>query len=867
METLYSFGEWLRRRRSALGLTRAELADCAACSVSALRKIEADERRPSRELAELLATCLCISSEEHAQFMDAARGVRSVDRLSLPVSQANPLPMPPPPLPLSPGVSFNQPPARPLWHLPVPATPLVGREVEMNTLAQLLGDPDCRLLTLVGPGGIGKTRLALEMACLQWERYNGNVFFAPLVSVTSADYLAPSIAQAVHFNFSGSADPRSQLIHHLSSQEIFLLLDNLEHLLEEIDLVVEMLENAPDLKLLVTSRERLGLQGEWVFEVQGLPVPADDQGEGLENYSAVQLFLQRACRAQVEFRLSKEDHPHLVRICRMVEGMPLAIELAATWTPMLSCREIADEIEHSMDILASTLRDVPERHRSLYAVFEHSWRLLTEEERLALRQMSIFRGGFRRDAAEQVVEAKLPLLSTLVAKSLLRRTSTGRYSLHELVRQYATRQLQQTPEDELAARDRHSAYYIDLIARYEIHLKGAQQVAALLEIDVELNNIRTAWQWAASRENFGLLEPALRSFTLAADIRGRLGEGIEQLDLIIQALRGSFRDEGQQAILGQALTQQALLYFRLGQRQAAQARFDESLDILRPLGNPALLIDTLVFSGVVTHLTGAYEQAQSLILEGLASAQAVGNRWFEAYALFNHGYVASLMGHYADGYEYMLAGIALWRTLGDPRSIAVGLNFASPIAIALGHHAQAQAYLEESLALSTEVGDRWGMGTAYRNLGLAALAQGRTDEAQFLIRKGLAIFSDFVSGWDIVRSLVYLGQATAAAGDPVEARQYFLDALRSAMEVQAIPLALDALTGLAHVEAQNGSAQVALELLYSILNHSSTTQEAKDRAGQLQRVLESEMPQEQVEAIRTRTAQKSLAATVEPLLT
>ena len=413
MDYLDSFGEWLRQRREALRLTRPELAECAGCSVSALRKIEADERRPSRQLAELLAGCLHIGPEEQPTFIDAARGARRVARLGRPARRPSPLPAATPPP--SSGVADSAPPAGPDWNLPAPATRLVGREAELAALAQLLDDPTCRLLSLVGPGGIGKTRLAIEAACDLWQRFADGVFFASLAGTSSSEFMVPAIAQAVALNFAGPADPRVQLANYLRNKQVLLLLDNLEHLLEGVDLLVEMLEETPGVKLLVTSRERLELQAEWVFEVQGLPVPAEDEVERLEKYSAVQLFLQRTRQAQVAFELSTEDRAHVARICRLVEGMPLAIELAAAWVPVLSCAEIADEIARSIDFLTTTMRDVPERQRSIRAVFDHSWHLLSEEEQQVLRPMSIFRGGFTRQAAEAVAGAGLPLLSALLA--------------------------------------------------------------------------------------------------------------------------------------------------------------------------------------------------------------------------------------------------------------------------------------------------------------------------------------------------------------------------------------------------------------------------------------------------------------------
>lgn len=854
MEGLDSFGEWLRQRRTVLGLTRAELAAGAGCSVSALRKIEADERRPSRQLAELLAGCLRINPEDHAPFLDAARGVRRVERLGAPVPHAMRRPAPLPPLPA------------PVWRLPAPATPLIGREAELAILAHLLSNTSCRLLTLVGPGGIGKTRLALEAACLQWDAFADGVFMAPLAATSSHEFMASAIAQALGLTFSGPAPPRNQLVNYLSHQQALLLLDNLEHLLEGVDLIAEMLEKAPGLKLLATSRERLGLQREWVFEVQGLPVPAEGHMEELARYSGVQLFLQRARQAAVDFECALVDWPHVGRICRSVEGMPLAIELAAAWVPVLSCREIADEIERGMDILTTPLRDVPERQRSLRAVFDHSWRLLAEEERRMLRRLSVFRGGFTRQAALAVAGAELPALSALVSKSFLRRTSMGRFTMHELVRQYAASQLAEEPKEAVTARDRHCEFYLTLLHDREGALKSAAQQETIEQLTEEIDDVRAAWSRAVEREKFALLGSALRCFGLLFDICGWSREGIEQAELIMQALRAGPTNEERQTVLGQTLAQQGLFFFRLGDHLQAQSRFEEGLALLRPIGEPALLVDPLVLWGIIMHLNGQIARAHALLTEGLAQAQTAGDQWYAAYALFNLGGIDGLTGRFEEGYQKMLAAIALWRMLGDPRITALGLNFISPVAISMGRVVEAQAYLHESLALSTEVGDRWGIGTAYRYLGVAAMAQGDIPEAQSLIHRSLDIFKGFVIGWDVVRSLVYLGEAKAAANDLSAAKDCFLDALELAMEAGTIPLALDALVGLADLYARVGEAEHALALCFAVLSHPSGLYEARERANRLRAQAEKQLHPQQIVAAKARGLDLPLEATVQALL-
>ena len=481
------FGEWLKLRRKKLDLTQTELAQRAGCSVFALRKIESGERRPSKQLAGLLAQALDIPPEEQSKFIRVARGELNLGHLPSPNPAYIGMPAP------------TTKPLLPPHNLPVMPTPLVGREPELASLSRLLGDPHCRLLTLLGTGGVGKTRLAMEAASRSVGHFADGTYLVSLAGLNSSAFLDAAIADALGFSFQGATEPRAQLLNYLSAKRTLLLLDNFEHLLAGVGYLAEILGHAPHVKLLVTSRERLNLQCEWVFEIQGLPVPASEQAKSLEGYSSVALFVQRAGRARTDFELAAEDLHPVARICQLVEGLPLGIELAAAWVSILTCEEIAGEIEGSMDFLVTSLRDAPERQRSLRAAFDHSWNLLSDEERTALSRLAVFQGGFERQAAEDVAGASLPLLMALISKSLVHREESGRYGLHEVIRQYALAHLSDDAQGE-AMRDRHSDFYLSLLRDRESDLKGAAQRVALNELKREIDNVRGAWGWAAGGE-------------------------------------------------------------------------------------------------------------------------------------------------------------------------------------------------------------------------------------------------------------------------------------------------------------------------------------------------------------------------------
>jgi len=362
---------------------------------------------------------------------------------------------------------IHQEPGLPLvWHrieigksnptsFPMPTNPLIGRKPELQEILRLLGLPECRLLTIAGQGGVGKTRLAVQvgedLSAANPPPFSEGTWFVPLAPITATENIPKAISQAIGFDLAGPLTPEDQLLNYLQEKTLLLLLDNAEHLLEGAKTFSKILERAPGVKLLVTSRERLNLRSEWVFDLQGLPVPPLDAHEGSEEYSAVKLFLDRFRQVQNDFSLQEEDRPVVDHICRMLDGIPLGIELAAAWVRTLPLGEIAAEIAHDLDFLTTSARDIPERHRSLRVVFDHSWSLLLPAEQRAMRQLSVFKGGFTREAAQDIAEAPLPVLNSLIDKSLLRRSEPARYDFHELVRGYAAVRLAEETEEEARA--------------------------------------------------------------------------------------------------------------------------------------------------------------------------------------------------------------------------------------------------------------------------------------------------------------------------------------------------------------------------------------------------------------------------------
>ncbi len=690
------------------------------------------------------------------------------------------------------GLEKAEGPAGRLHNLPLQLTPFIGREEELIRVAECLEDPACRLLTLVGPGGIGKTRLALQAAGEQVEAFPHGVFFVRLTAAETPDLLVPAIAGALQLPFSSSADPQTQLLDFLRSLEMLLVLDGFEQLIDGAGTLLEILQAAPGVKLLVTARQPLNLQAERILDVHGLPFPPPGTLKRLESYAAVRLFLQHARRVQATFSLSPETAPHVARICQLTEGMPLAIELAVPWLRVHSCAEIAQELERSPDLLATAMQDVPTRHRSLRAVFEHSWRLLTEEERRLYRKLAVFQGGFRREAVEAVTGASIPLLRALIDKSLLGHNLAGRYTMHALLRQYAAGQLRQDPEEEAQVRDRHSRYFAAFLHDREGALKGAQQKQALQEIGEEIENVRACWQlWVEQRrtEEIGL---GVEGFARYCEIRGLLQEGEEACERASQALRelarghpGPAAEDG--LTLARVQVRQASLGFRLGLYDKARLLTEESLAAVRPLGARGELL----------------------------------------LALMNLGDLAGVRGDPAQG---------------------------------------SQCYLK-ALALAQATGDRFEGGRALASLGATDLRLGDLGRARQRLAESLAAFRDLGNQWGIVRAVCGLGAVACALGDYRECRAHLREALPAAMEIQALPLALDCLVEMADLLAREGAHERALELLALAVHHPATDRDFRGEAEGLLIQLQAKLAPTVVAAAQARARTRTVEEVVEEALT
>ncbi|MBX3059906.1 MAG: tetratricopeptide repeat protein [Anaerolineae bacterium] len=766
--------------------------------------------------------------------------------------------------------------------LPTPHTSFVGREAELAQISQHLADPAGRWLTITGPGGVGKTRLALQIAAEWGVDFLHGVFFVSLAAIDSPATLAAAIAAALHAPLTGPEPPQQQLLHYLRQKELLLLLDNGETLLapalaETADLLPEILQHAPQVRLLVTSRERFNYQAEQVITLDGLP---------LTEEAGLRLFLERARQVQPDFMLTPDARPAIHQICRLVAGLPLGIELAAASLDVYSPAEIAAGIAQTLDFLQQDEDDQRHgRHHSLRAVFESAWQHLSAEEQTTFVALSVFPGAFTAAAARSVAGATPPLLLSLVDKSMLRLVQE-RYQLHELLRQFAAEKLALTGDTAVHAQ--FSRYFAGFLQAQGERLHGREQQQALQTIDAEIDNIRAAWNWLVAHHGTAEISRSLSALHHFYDMRGRFVEGEASFRLAAAQWPPQTDDPAGQVLAGRLLARQGFFLERLSAWEAAADLFQTSLTLIQghDSAEEAFVLNQL---GLTVYNQGAYEQAETLYCRSLEISRRVGATAQEATTLVNLGALLREQGNYPAARRLIEEGLALLRPGEDPRQLAITLQVLGSVLETEGAYGEAQTHYRQSLAICQQIEDRLGQAILCSNLGNIARQQNALPEAQAWGQQALALFQEIGDPWGIAISSVRLGDLALAQGAYEQARQLFQASLKICQEVgdqrgtavslcnlayvalalerlpkarelfhqaieiaaaiQFMPLLLKALAGMAHWLYKVGESEKARTVITFVYQHPATDDGVREQATTLRQNLLASLFSEETTAV------------------
>lgn len=817
MNEAITFGTWHKRRRKALGLTQDGLAHLVGCSAITIKKIESDDLRPSVQLAELMASHLQIPVNERAEFIAWARGRKVGGTMTMLETSWR-------------GNTLSAATRRQISNLPAQLTNLIGRDQEIERACNLLRQPSTRVLTLTGPPGIGKTRLSIQIAAVERSGYADGVWFVPLAAVSNGAQIVSGVAQVLGVRELPGRQLPETMQEYLRDKRLLLVLDNFEHLIKATSIVREWLVAARDLKVIVTSREVLHLYGEQEFPVAPLALPDSHHlptMDAINASPAVRLFLERAQSVKPDFVLSEDNAPVIVEICAWLDGIPLAIEMAAARIKWLMPRALLARLSQRLALLSSGPRDLSARQQTLRGAIDWSYELLDPLERRIFARFAVFSNGADEKAAQLVLDSDSPLsdaeignsdgvhrpeilnvLHSLTDKSLLHHAfppgpnPAPRFMMLDTLKEYAYDKLSNNNEA-WALRDRHLAYYMLWAEKNEPHLHGPDQITLLDQIETEHANLRAALDWALENGSAGL-ESGLRLAGAMGwfwRVHGHLSEGRRYLTALLK--QAGTDNSGR--LRARALTAAGLLAYYQADYTTAAAWFEESVAISRSIDDRAVLAQALhglgnccwyqgnqarsvslheesvatyraigdewgaamALSGLagVLGFQGDYAASRLLFEESLAISAAIGDKWVEAFSLWNLADVMYGLEDYQSAGELYERSLPIARELGDRLNVAFVLAKLASLRVQNGNLEQLGGLASEALALFREMGDRWQPPFLLRMLGYLALSRGQYDEAARMAEESLSLNRELGDERGMLASVIAIASVAVARGD------------------------------------------------------------------------------------------------------
>ncbi|MBN1430052.1 MAG: tetratricopeptide repeat protein [Anaerolineae bacterium] len=721
----------------------------------------------------------------------------------------------------------------------LPGSPgkFIGRQAELSLLDGRMNDPGCRLICLVGPGGIGKTRLAQALLARHVDQFLDGIYYVPLVSVSKPQFIANAIAETVGVSLSGPTPPKKQLIDALAGQELLVVLDGFEHLVSGADIIVDVLQGAPGVKIIVTSRQKLDLQDEWVFTVEGLSTPPEEVQDAaiLARYDSITHFMWQAIKQRSGFVLEGREIA-VSRLCRILGGSPLGIELAATLLPMASCAQIIEAVEQSMDVLTSTRRDVPERHRSLRAVFDHSWRLLETREQHIFPRLSVFRGSFSLEAASQVSGADLLLMSKLVAKSLVQMITgeegaSTRYMIHETIRQYAEELLLSDPPLCRQTTAAHIAYYAGYMRRQAAEWQRGEQKATIDAMVRELSNIRLAFENAVSCKDTEAIGDIIPLLFMLYEARSWYQEGDNLYTWALEKLHPK-TSSGERFVWSQLSRYCAVFKVFQGLAGEAQQLARQAFEALIYQERDEPIARATNTLGVAYLLAGDYGAAADLFQESLSIYRNLDNPQDMLAPLCNLGFAHIQLGHYTAAKEVLEEGLAISYQHNVYHGQARFLNTLGILHYTAGDWSPARDYFEQALLISQGLSRDHLRATILINLSKIHVNEARFEQALASCQTAVDLMRRSNDQPNQVGALTCLGLAHRSLGNHSAAWRCLYEGLEISLSLHNPPSSLCTLVGAAILLLDGDQHEAGIKILRTAAYHPATEQ--ADRLSALQ---------------------------------
>lgn len=776
-------------------------------------------------------------------------------------------------------------------NLPEQMKNFLGRENELRKVEELLEKE--RLITIVGIGGIGKTRLSLQVATELMERFPDGVFFVQLAPLQSHRNILPAIADAVGFTFRSGEASVEPLAKHLEHKHMLLVLDNFEHVKEGAFTVKELIEKTTNLKIIVTSREPLKIDGEQIFELSGLELPPENSSiEGFVNYSSVQLFIQTARKIKPDFSLNEDNARDIVEICRMLDGLPLGIELATSWLRVLDVGEIIEEIRGGFHFLHAREQDRPERHRSLYAAFIYLWKLLNEQEKLAFSKLSVFHGGFTREAARYVSDIDLSMLGNLIDRVLVERYQKRRYKVHEALRQFGEEKLKEFDNLYETTIEKHRRYFSNFVQKLTTKDPGWSSRDTSDAFEGELGNIMAAWSNAIEAGDWDTIDGLLHGTYMYFLISSRFPEGVQLLTSAIQAIDREAASQKGSLLEGKLKTRLGMLYGGISNMDMAEALLKESVAILRENQGDekelAFALSNLVYT---FYMEGKYREGEALLDETMKLArkhnlQPIIGKLYNTIAIGCYH-----KGEFDEAVDNAQKALEIFESIGYVRDRASVMNTIGSLMIVKGKYEVAERVFKEIIEIYTQLGDRKSQAIAHHNLGVTYKeaqrldeALGRFHEALNMLREigemhGVSVALNNIGGvlllqgkpekalnylwgsieaakkytgnlWRMASALENIGQIELDNKDIENAKKHFIEALKIACSFRTMPRISTSLYKIAALYIKIGKTEDAYFLLNLVLSSPSMSMRFIEEAERKLKLVEKDIPPDRAKKIR-----------------